>query len=346
MTRNGYSELKKTIIGSICVATGTLLFAINTTIFKYSGMKESQLLFGRFSTQLFIAFLYWRFNKPSNVTNWYGDSPYIKYIWARSVAYSSLMLFEYYAVIVLPLGDTIAIFYQAPVFTAILAAIFLKEKLPKLVPLTCLLGITGTIFIAQPTWLVSLINSSNYESLNVSGIFAIICAMFSWSIACLMVRSAKTVHFIQLEIANSMLLDFVGVPLLMILNTLWIKSDVIGELDTWNSWTFNLENILIMISMGIIGFCALSFNVIGFQYGDATKVAWIEYLQIILAFIIQSTIFNDTPNWYEITGGILILTAAFLAIFEELYKHYFVNNEEDEYQLIPENDELDVNIDI
>ena len=53
-------QLRQTVIGSACIAMGTLLFSIinNNAIYKLSGMKESQLLFGRCSTQLLIAAFY------------------------------------------------------------------------------------------------------------------------------------------------------------------------------------------------------------------------------------------------------------------------------------------------
>ena len=76
-----------------------------------------------------------------------------------------------------------------------------------------------------------------------------------------------------------------------------------------------------MIIVGIFGFIALSLNVIGFQYGDATKVAWLEYIIILFSFIYQIWLFDDTPNELEIVGLLFIIFACFLSLFEELYNH-------------------------
>ena len=69
---------------------------------------------------------------------------------------------------------------------------------------------------------------------------------------------------------------------MILLNYLFIDNKYIGYISDW-SW--EITSILITILIGFIGFGALSLNVIGFQYGDATKISWIEYTQIIIAYI-------------------------------------------------------------
>ena len=79
------NSLRNTIIGSLCIAFGQLLFATNEAILKLSSLKESQLLFGRFGIQFIIAIFWWIFKKPSNAINWYGDKPHIINIWSRGI---------------------------------------------------------------------------------------------------------------------------------------------------------------------------------------------------------------------------------------------------------------------
>ena len=86
------NSLKNTLIGAGCLAFGELCFATANALVKYSCLKESQLLCGRFSIQLSIAILWWKFNKPLTVTNWYGDTPHIKNIWLRGATYSIVVI--------------------------------------------------------------------------------------------------------------------------------------------------------------------------------------------------------------------------------------------------------------
>ena len=128
------TSFKNILIGSVCVATGCLLFATNDAILKYSGLKESQLLIGRFAIQLTIAIIWWTFCKPKQCHNWYGDKPHIMNIWARGLFYSMNVIAVVYAFIRLPVGDATCIYLQSPAITSILAWIFLGEKLPKTTP--------------------------------------------------------------------------------------------------------------------------------------------------------------------------------------------------------------------
>ena len=82
---------------------------------------------------------------------------------------------------------------------------------------------------------------------------------------------------------------------------------------------------------------ALSLDVVAYQYGDATKIAWIQYLAIIFCYIAQIILFDDVPDIFVIIGIILVIIAASLSVLEEAYKNYYENNEEQhKYQEIPQ----------
>ena len=61
-----------------------------------------------------------------------------------------------YGVIKLPLGDAQCFITQLLLITAIMARIFLKEHLPKMVSLIILFAVVGIIFISQPMILRSV----------------------------------------------------------------------------------------------------------------------------------------------------------------------------------------------
>ena len=65
---------------------------------------------------------------------------------------------------------------------------------------------------------------------------------------------------------------------------------IVGDLN-FDEWSFDYKSNISMILIGIIGFCAVASSVIGYQYGEATKVAWLEYMTIAFAFLYQIYIF-------------------------------------------------------
>eukprot|EP01084_Bolivina_argentea_P314771 545233_1 len=319
------TSLRNTIIGSICIAFGQLLFATNDAIIKLSNMKESQLLIGRFGIQFMIAIFWWVLYKPKNVTNWYGDKPYIINIWFRGISFTINTICLWYGVMRLPLGDATCIYYQSPLIIAMISFLFLGEKLPKTTPIICILAITGIIFLVQPPIIISIYNYKESQSLNLDGLIAIFIALFCWSISASLVRTALNTHFLQLEIVSAGQTLFISIPILLILNHYIIKNPLIGNLDL-SDWSFDISSIIIMIIIGIFGFIALSLNVIGFQYGEATKVAWMEYIAVVFAFIYQIYLFNDIPNKFEVIGVVLLTIACITSITEEFILHNYFKN--------------------
>ena len=150
---------------------------------------------------------------------------------------------------------------------------------------------------------------------------AVFAAVIASSTAAVLVRAAVSFHFLQLEIVSAGQTLFVSIPLLMMVNHFLFHSPLIGSLDL-SDWRFDMSSILILVIVGFNGFNALSLNVIGFQYGDATKVAWFEYLVIIFAFLFQVFLFHDPIDQFEVIGCVLVAIGCSLSILEELYVYY------------------------
>ena len=74
-----------------------------------------------------------------------------------------------------------------------------------------------------------------------------------------------------------------------------------------------------MVIIGILGFLALMLNVIGYQIGDATKVAWMEYLDLVFAFLYQWLYFKNIPTKWEIIGWCSLLATYFIHLGEKYY---------------------------
>eukprot|EP01084_Bolivina_argentea_P078470 142398_1 len=315
---------KNLILGSLCVAFGSFLFATNDAIFKLSGYKESELLTGRFMVQWILAILWWICKKPPNVTNWYGDDPYIINTWVRGTLYIIHIFTLWYAMALLPIGDANCILYQSPLLIVFLASIWLKEKLPKLYILipTTISCIMGIILISQPQFIVSLFSEQNDgDQLNGYGLIAITISMISWSFVNLLVRTALKSHFLQLEMVSSLQVSFLGIPLLIFINHMFVHDDaIIGDLFSSNDgWNLDLTSFALMGFLGTSGFIALLCMVVGYQYGDATKVPWLEYTNVITSMLYQAIIFKDIPNIYETIGCLLVIIASIVPLIHELY---------------------------
>eukprot|EP01083_Nonionella_stella_P117060 348371_1 len=327
--------------GSLAVAFGSFLFATNDAIFKLSGYKESELLTGRFLVQWIWAISWWIYKHPKTATHWYGDSPYIFNVWIRGFLYIFHIFTLWYAMALLPIGDANCILYQSPLVIVFLAAIWLREPLPVwyiLTP-TTIACVSGILLISQPKFLTSYIFHSDSEPLNVNGLIAIVTSMISWSFVNLLVRTALKSHFLQLEMVSSVQVLFLGLPIIEIMNHLFFKDDVIGDVFSEGGWNLDYKAFLYMILLGTSGFVALICMVVGYQWGDATKVPWLEYTNVITSMIYQAVIFNDIPNVYEGIGGALVLCGSVVPLIHELCYKKDGTESYEEVQLVSSNDD-------
>eukprot|EP01083_Nonionella_stella_P207795 754543_1 len=325
-------SFRNTLMGSCFVASGQLIMATSAAIVKYSSVKESQLLFGRCATHLFISVCYWIILNQCKLDikykHWYGDEPHqIQSIWWRGFGCVVVNVCYWYSIIQLPLGDAECIFYQAPIVTAIFGAIFLKEKLPKMAPLICILGITGITFMLQPQFITTIRNdpmrdNDDVKPLRMDGVIAMVVAVLAWSFTCVLIRVSSTgTHFIQLDIAAGIQMVLISAPSTLLLNKYILHSPRVGDLDL-KDWKWDPVSILTSCVLGVFTFCALSCSVIGYQYGEMTKVAWLEYITLIYAFAYQTFLFDDVPNTFEIIGAVLVVLACCVSLLEEVYNKY------------------------
>ena len=89
------------------------------------------------------------------------------------------------------IGDGAAIFATFPLWTVILAAIFLKEKILCIHIIALILGVGGVILITQPPFLFSKdINSEDYS---FEGVALCLSASFVNGFAFLVLRKLKNI---------------------------------------------------------------------------------------------------------------------------------------------------------
>eukprot|EP01084_Bolivina_argentea_P104474 187063_1 len=315
------SNTRDIIIGSILVALCQLFIGTNDAIVKSCGLGESQILFSRYSIQLCLAIIWWNFRKDKPMHfNWYGDTPYIPNVWLRGFTYFMAILTGYFTIYRLPLGDAFCIFYQAPIWTVFIARIYLKEQLPNLWVLipSVLLTSSGIVLITQPHFLFSMLSIKYYESLNIIGVIVACVSSLCWVFSSILVRTAVKAHFLQIELVSSIQAVLIWTPLFTLIDFLWIHEDTFNG----NGWIFDGNAIISMFCVGVFGFVGMALFVMGYQYGDATKVAWLEYINIIITMLYQTFLFNDIPNVYELCGTIMVFIGSILPLFHECFKKY------------------------
>ena len=215
-----------------------------------------------------------------------------------------------------PIGDAEAIIFVAPLLIVFIARVALKEALSTVFPFTFLLTIVGIVFVCQPGFIFG--GWGNTRPISVAGLVFLIIMSISWAITSILVRTARSAHWLQIQIVAAFQGAIIWTPLAILLNNFVFDSSLVFG-GKWQM--LDGEMIGLSILCGLFGFAGLSLNVIGYQLGDATKVAWMEYCDLIFAYIFQWAVFGKFPDLWEWIGLACLLSTCLVHVIEEVVKY-------------------------
>lgn len=210
-------------------------------------------------------------------------------LFARGAVGTFALVCFYYAVTTLPLAESTLIQYTHPVFTAILALIFLGERVNG-ATLVCIgLSILGLLLIVQP----GVINGDSAQLPSFS-VFAALLGALGSSVAYVLVRRLS-----REEDTSVIIMYF---PLVALPVSLLLPGDSFVMLDG--------QAVLLLLMVGL-------FTQVG-QWGmthamrteQAAKASAYSYVQVIFAAILGWLVFGDLPNTATWLGGTLIIGGA------------------------------------
>jgi drug/metabolite transporter (DMT)-like permease len=218
-----------------------------------------------------------------------------KLLLARGTLGTFALICVYYSVTTIPLAAATILQYVHPVFTALLAVLFLKERIQLPTLICIILCLLGLFVMVRPSMGDSI---SNHLPLLSVGI-ALLGALGSAG-AYVIVRKLS-----QAEEDSSVIIFYfplVALPVSVIL---------MGKDFMWP----DLHVTLILICVGI-------FTQVG-QYGltkamrtqAAGAASAYSYVQIIFAVLIGMWAFDEVPSVWTYLGGALIVSGALINVF-------------------------------
>ncbi|NUW74705.1 DMT family transporter [Vibrio mediterranei] len=180
----------------------------------------------------------------------------------------------------IPLANATALGFTQVLFVALLARLFLRESLSMSRILTLILGFSGVMLIVQPS----------FDDTSLGYIVLGLVASMGAAIAAICVRRIAQLESKLALLAYQAL--FVGILALVPSTFDWV----------WPSW----NELLLLVSVGVISSIAQWFGVSAYKYGAANVVSNVEYVKIIYAMGIGYLLFSETPNQLAIIGVVLL----------------------------------------
>lgn len=224
--------------------------------------------------------------KRKRLSVWGSNIPLLL---GRGIVGAIALVCVYYSLTTLPLAEATILQYTHPAFTAILALLFLKERL-QLSTIVCIgLSLIGLIVMTQPDFSTGLVTG-----LPVLSVIAALCGALGSAIAYVMVRKLS-----QTEDASVIIFYF---PLI----ALPVSVALLGD----DFVMPNLEALVLLILVGIftqVGQIGLTKAMAAEKAGKASAYA---YVQVVFSAILGVVFFAEIPTLWTLVGGGLIISAA------------------------------------
>lgn len=263
----------------------TLFFSFMSWIIKYLNEFSSfQLMFFRSLGTLVLSVSYLLIYKIPPLGN------QKKLLIARGLTGSMAMLLFFIGITLMSLGSVVSLRYTAPLFVALLAVIFLNEKIKALQWFFITLSFVGVLFVKGYDPSVSLIGLAVVLS---SAILSAITFM-------LISKIGEKDHY------------------MVIITYFMFTATVVGGVGSLFIWHApkGIEWVL-LIGTGLFGFVGQVFMTKAFQIGPAYKIAPFKYIEVVFSLLIGTFFFLDVYSFYSLFGMGLIISGLTLSA---LYK--------------------------
>lgn len=252
-----------------------LAFAIMNAIVKYlTAFGVYQIVFFRsVGTLTFTVPLILKYKIPI-----LGNNKKLLFIRGLIGVISLTTFFE--ALNYLAIGTAVSLRYTSPIFAAIFAAVFLKEKIKLVQWVLFLLAFVGVLIIKRFG-----------IDVNTIGLLLIITSALFLGLIFVVIRKLG-------DQENP----------LIIINYFMIMCFVFGGLMSYNNWISpNYTEWVLLLSLGVFGYIGQLYMTKAFQLHETSIIAPLKYLEVIFMIIIGVIWFGEIYNLWTLLGIFLIL---------------------------------------
>jgi len=213
---------------------------------------------------------------------------------ARGTVGTFALMCVYYAVTTLPLAEATLLQYMYPVFTALLAFLFLKEKVQRSTLICIGLCLLGLLAMVKPN-----LSFDGEAVLPWLSVFVALAGALGSGSAYVIVKKLS-----KLEDSSVIIFYFplIALPLSLIL----LGNDFVMP-DT--------EALVLLLFVGLFTQVGQIGLTKAMQTEVAAKVSAFSYVQVIFSAILGVLFFNEIPSIWTFIGGSLIILGALINVF-------------------------------
>ena len=232
-----------------------------------------------------------------------GGKPFLL-LFRGSMGFMALLAY-FYIMAHIPLGEAVTYNKTSPIFVAIFAYIFLKEKLHKNALFAIVLGFIGIVLVAKP-------EAGSFDKYDMLGIFSGIGAALAYT----SIRELRRYYD-----TRAIVMSFMGVgtvaPLILMLMTPYVS--VAKEFD-WMFATFVMPIGVewgYVLAVGLFATISQLLMTKAYELTKAGIVGTISYSNIVFALIIGILLGDPIPDGGTFLGIVLVIGSGLLVAFSK-----------------------------
>ncbi|MGK3112824.1 DMT family transporter [Candidatus Pantoea formicae] len=213
------------------------------------------------------------------------------------------MYFNYLALVYISLADATALSYAAPLFTVIMAAMLLKERVRVSRWVAVVVGLSGILIMLSSSLAASggvLAGGANTATASLGVAFALIAAL------------CTATSNVQIRFLNGIEKPGAIVFYFSVMTTL------IGLASAFFGWAKPTSlQLLLLVGCGLFGGLAQILVTLSLRYADASLLAPFDYTTLVWSMLIGYLFLNSLPGTTTIFGASIVALAGIFAVWRE-----------------------------
>jgi len=303
--------LSRNTQGILCLVAALAFLTISDSIIKWLStglpLHEIMLFRGFFAMLLVFVFVYLEGGLKTLKTR----RPVLHFIRGSMLVLANMFFFLGLAV--MPLAETVSLFYTAPLFICILSQPVLGEKVGLLRWLVIFAGLVGVIIMLRP----------GSEVFRTISLLPVLAAM-SYAVMTMMTRKlgmrekASALTF-YIQLAFIVISSVVGLAIGDGRFDIYDNEAIGFLLRAW-SWP-NLAQLQLLLLCGVMVSFGGYLISQAYRLGEAAAVAPFEYASLPFALMVGFYLWGDWPDWISFIGSGLIIFSGLLVFYLESRMH-------------------------
>lgn len=275
--------------GALAALLAFAIYATHDVVVKYLGSQYSAVQIIFFSVLLGFPLVTLMLMKDRTDGNLRPVHPWWTAVRTVSTVVTGVSAF--YAFSVLPLAQTYAILFAAPLLITLLSIPILGERVGIRRGLAVVVGLVGVLIVLRP----------GAAPLSLGHLGALTAAVFS-SLASVIVRKIGKEERSAVLLLYPMVANFF----------------VLGAALPFVYRPMPVEHLGMLGIIALFGFVATLLVIAAYRQAEAVIVAPMQYSQMIWAAIFGALLFDETPDLFTVIGGgVIILSGIYIVLRED-----------------------------